>query len=128
VSVGQYGPRGPAQPFLVRSQPYFRTDNGSWGPISALPVPAGANGAVLTDVKCPSAGSCMAVGAATHNGVPIAPLAYLLQHGVWTMQQPPTSHPSQHPYLNTVSCPTITSCVAVGLYSSASGSFIERLG
>jgi hypothetical protein len=128
VTVGQYGRPGRAYPFLVRSHPFVRTYNRTWGPLRALPVPAGATGAVLTDVECPKLGSCVAVGAATHLGVPIAPIAYRLQNGVWTMQHPPTSHPSKHPYLNAVSCPTTTSCVAVGLYSSTDGSFIERLG
>jgi hypothetical protein len=128
VVVGQYGHPGPEYPFLVRSHPFVRTYKGAWGPLHGLPVPAGATGAVLTDVKCPKLGSCVAVGAATRYGVPIAPLSYRLAHGAWIMQHPPTSDPSKHPYLNAVSCPTLSSCVAVGVYDSDSGSFIERLG
>jgi hypothetical protein len=128
VAVGQYGLPGAAFPFLALAHPFVRAYNGSWGPIRLLPIPAGATGATLTDVKCPQPGICIAVGAATHYGMGIRPLVYRLSHGRWRMQATPSPFPSQHPYLNALSCPTSSTCVAVGLYSTVSGSFVERYG
>lgn len=127
-AVGQYGQHGPTFPFLRLARPFAIHYTGSWHKIVSLPIPAGTGttGAVLTDVKCPQRGSCIAVGAATHYGVPIRPLVYHLSHGRWRIQAAPSPFPPQHPYLNALSCPTPNMCVAIGLYSTVSGSFVER--
>ena len=85
--------------------------------------------ASLTSVSCPSAGDCVAVGSYLISSSFSLPLVETLSDNVWhssLLPLPPdaiesglTSGPSDPvPLLESVSCTSMTSCVAVGYYSS----------
>jgi hypothetical protein len=130
VLVGGYRLPSTAYPYLLPSHPFVQTFDGTaWGAAQTLPVPAGAGGAVLNGVSCAAKGSCVAVGATTTtNGQPRHPLVERLVNGHWRTQPAPTVHAAHHPYLNAVSCRKVNACVAVGLYTATSGSFVEQYG
>jgi len=90
-----------------------RRVGGSWT-IEATPDPLGPNGSVLSDVSCPPAGSCMAVGRSidvngygrlqsqTWNGAAWTPVDIVTPDGT-------------EPHFSGVSCATTASCIAVGI-------------
>lgn len=112
--------------------------SGSWTAAEApLPADAPSNAsAVLQGVTCGSAGSCVAVG---YEAVPNVPgqtaLIETLNGTTWTASMPPL--PSQLAQvgvystdLNSVTCASATSCVAVGQYeddNSNIGALIDTL-
>lgn len=91
--------------------------HGTAAGFETLPTPEGGYDPVLEGVSCSSTTSCTAVGSYTES----AQLAALVVHwnGTrWSLQSAPTSDG----YFVSVSCPSISSCVAVGnSYSYPSG-------
>lgn len=81
--------------------------------------------ASLTDVSCPKAGSCVAVGydkASGASGDVFQGLVETLSGGTWTPTAvPDVSSAKGVAMLSAVSCPAPGSCVAVGFFSSATG-------
>jgi hypothetical protein len=105
--------------------------NGStWTPMT-LPEPPGSyNDGVLEAVSCVSATNCTAVGS---YGTPASsalglPLAEHWNGSTWKVQYPPAPAGSGDSTLYGVSCPTATSCTAVGSWQTGQGyaAFIER--
>ncbi len=89
---------------------------GTWSLMTA--ADAMVSDVSANDVSCPSASSCVAVGtlvdpAGTHE-VFIEDLA----NGTWSMVPGPGPSPTTNS-LGGVSCPSATSCVAVGFYATA---------
>ena len=88
------------------------------------PLPADAYGgskqhAWLSDVACPAAGSCVAVGFYTVSAA-YKPLIETLANGTWTVSGDVAG--ARVSGLSGVACPAQGSCVAVGNYSTGGGS------
>ncbi len=80
--------------------------------IQPSPVPAGATDSVLSGVSCAAEGICMAVGD-QGNLVHPATLAEFYDGHRWVILRTPNATGSQNVLLG-VSCPRVTSCIAVG--------------
>jgi hypothetical protein len=97
-------------------------DGQSWSESNA-PLPATGIDADLYGVSCAGANACTAVGEWQGSSMPInspqQPLAERWDGTQWTVQPIPNVA-SFTPYLSAVSCPSSTSCIAVG--STVNGS------
>jgi hypothetical protein len=91
-------------------------DGSSW---SALPVPAPGSPSALQGVSCASPTSCKAVGwsSSATAGLPSALLESWDGIG-WSVVATPAPPASVDSWLNSVTCGSPTSCVAVGSYST----------
>jgi hypothetical protein len=94
--------------------------NGTSWKIQPSPSPAGATSSILLGVSCASAGACVAVGD-YHNGSgqPIA-FAETWNGSAWVVQAA-NPNGALESYLLGISCPSATSCTAVGTYVDSSG-------
>jgi concanavalin A-like lectin/glucanase superfamily protein len=95
--------------------------NGTKWEIELSPVPEQST-SYLYGVSCVSATWCEAVGYATTNGLP-APMAEHWDGSKWEIQPTPTLEGMKATVLTTVSCPTATSCEAMGIYENSAGQF-----
>jgi hypothetical protein len=108
--------------------------HGHWIP-SEAPVHARHQAVSLTGVSCVTAGTCVAVGYYDHDNNKISDgLIENLSHGTWTPVKAPlpadTVTGSQFAILQSVACPAVGTCVAVGNYrgqDSAAPGLIETL-
>jgi hypothetical protein len=80
----------------------------------------------LGGVSCTSASACTAVGSYYNRGGEQVTLAERWNRSSWTVQStpnPPARPPlvGNAPTLNTVSCPSVTTCTAIGSYYRGSG-------
>ncbi|HET7014223.1 MAG TPA: hypothetical protein VFI65_09945 [Streptosporangiaceae bacterium] len=91
-------------------------DGTSWNP-QTMPKPKLTN---LSDVSCVTATACIAVGNLSTGGGNQAPLAEGWNGIGWTIQKTPAPAGTSRDFLLGVSCPTKTSCFAVGLSSHGS--------
>lgn len=99
-------------------------DGGTWRQMAS--PDEGSGGDALTGVSCPTADTCVAVGTyraapfgeAASSAPPVAPLIEALTAGRWAVVPGPPAPPGSS--LAAVSCPSPTSCTAVG--SSTKGS------
>ncbi|TMB91861.1 MAG: hypothetical protein E6J45_04350 [Chloroflexi bacterium] len=94
--------------------------NGSKWSIQPSPNPSGATATMLTDVACPSTTSCTSVGNAVNSASVLVPLAERWNGTSWTVQATPTPAGAVATVLSGVSCPSTTSCTAVGAYANSS--------
>ena len=105
------------------TQPFFvaRWQAGTWT-LQNVPDPSGGLGFYPASLSCSSADQCALIGYyfdASGNGVIAADLS---TPSGWTAENIPITVPSgDSPGLNGVSCPSATSCTAVGVDSTASG-------
>jgi hypothetical protein len=128
VAVGRYEDAATDQPqAMVVSE-----TNGTWGAASELTLPPGAStsrsplGAELNSVACTSAGSCVAVGNYQAEAGPQELMVATETSGVWA----PASEllpalpdvVDEGARLNSVTCTSPGNCVAVGGYTTSSGS------
>ncbi|HEY4990616.1 MAG TPA: hypothetical protein VII33_00865, partial [Nakamurella sp.] len=98
------------------AHPFIERLSGTAWSGTVLGVPAGASSAWLTAVSCPAATNCTAVGyysraadSTTH------PLAERLSGTTWTANTTiPEPAGGVRTVLNSVTCPTATTCIAVG--------------
>ncbi|HEX6489408.1 MAG TPA: fibronectin type III domain-containing protein [Candidatus Dormibacteraeota bacterium] len=82
----------------------------SWLPV---PLPAGTGGSFLDGVSCTTPAACTAVG--WDNGNPAAALAERWDGSAWSVQTTPNVASTDNgAALRAVSCPTASSCLAVG--------------
>jgi hypothetical protein len=95
-----------------------RWDGTSWS-IVASPNPSGAEFVLLAGVSCASATSCSDVGAYL-GGSGIHTLVERWDGTSWSVVASPDPSGDTSPFLNGVSCPSTTSCYAVGEYSATS--------
>jgi hypothetical protein len=90
---------------------------------SQAPVPPGGNSPELLSVSCSQPTRCVAVGDYTDKSGRGQGLLLTRSGGSWAAAKAPlpatASDPS--PFLNGVSCPSATACVAVGQYRDTSG-------
>jgi hypothetical protein len=107
-------------------------DGSKWS-IVASPVPKGTTDVQIIAVSCSSASDCFAVGdySTTSISTPLFSLEPLVEHwnGTrWSIVTVPSPAGTLEATLNGVSCPSATSCFAVGDYASRStaGTLTER--
>jgi hypothetical protein len=129
VAVGSYESAAPAV------LPVVATDvGGTWGPATpiVLPVDAGPDQlARLTSVACPAVGACVAVGTYVDTRGVTRLLAATETAGTWGAATPLALPPGAGDVPRTpgtvglagVACTAIGSCVAVGDFLDAAGSF-----
>lgn len=101
--------------------------NWAAGQAVTLPSDAGTNPDVsLAAVSCGAVGSCTAVGEYYDTNVSQQGLLVDESSGAWAAgakaSLPAGANATPHAYLDSVSCPTAGSCVAVGGYTDSSGS------
>ena len=96
-------------------------------------IPAGTTNVALTNLSCPTARSCTAVGFRADRRIPSQPLIERWDGRRWRLEAspaPPHSTRQGGTSLSSVSCATATQCVAVGGYLNQSGDlhgwFIEQ--
>jgi hypothetical protein len=96
--------------------------NGRTWAVQNTPNPPGATFSSLDGVSCASAGNCIAVGG-SGGASPEAPLAEHWNGRTWAIQPAPAP-PAAGLFssLAGVSCPSATTCTAVGIYATATGS------
>ena len=130
----------------VGTSAWADTLSGTTWTSAELPVPgnatvdnynaAGNGSPLLYGVDCPTASSCMAVGAVRvpqgTTGNPYQGLAETLVGGTWTADevvQPSNADLTSSASLKGVSCAsTVTTCTAVGQYAHVSGSYGVEYG
>lgn len=113
-AVGDYSTTAGQQPLIQRW-------NGTAWSLQSFPLPT-TNGSYLTDIDCASASSCVAVGFFFDTPTTGQAAWALHWNGTsWSQQSP--EHPGvSNPFLG-VSCPSATSCVAVGTFLEAGSAF-----
>ncbi len=90
----------------------------SWALISA---PSPAKGSVLNGLSCSANNACTAVGSSLQADGTLNALAMRWNGSNWLVQAAPAHANSVDNSLAAVSCPSATSCTAVGHYTTASG-------
>jgi hypothetical protein len=96
--------------------------NGAEGwSVSSVPLPAGAGEAGLEGVSCSSSTECTAVGLSVDGSGAELPYAELWSAGAWTELELPAVPGAANAILESVSCPSAESCVAVGFSESSAG-------
>ena len=113
VGVGSFATTAGAQAGLVET---LSADG--WA-ASALPVPGPTPGASLTALSCPPEGACVAVGNALEANGAQVPIAETQTAAGWASALLPLPAHSvdsgdAQPVVQGLSCPSATSCVAVG--------------
>jgi hypothetical protein len=106
------------------STPQFFAErwNGQRWTVEHMATPRDQSNFTLTDISCPAARSCVAVG---NTGGRARPLAERWNGRRWQIQSPPSVGKTNNTgILSSVSCATTTTCVAVGNYGR--GWLIER--
>lgn len=119
VAIGSYSPSWNRSRLLAETYA-----GGRWS-ISAPPTPQGARSSELNAISCPTPTECVAVGAAFGHARPgvaparVRPLAELWSGHGWSVQPIPAPSPERSS-LSGVSCPSPSSCTAVGASSGRS--------
>jgi hypothetical protein len=93
---------------------------GRWR-VLPTPNPAGARSSFLNEVSCRSAARCVGVGASTSKAHGTVALAQAWNGRRWRLTHPVSPAGALFSELLDVSCQTSSGCMAVGLYSNASG-------
>ena len=101
--------------------------NGSVWTFSTPPVPAGTNHAVLLGISCPTATSCAAVGVLlpSHSASEV-PLVDTWNGHSWSLGSPAIPAGTSYSGLRSVSCPTVTSCTAIGFAERGNQTLVEQ--
>jgi antitoxin (DNA-binding transcriptional repressor) of toxin-antitoxin stability system len=89
--------------------------------VQSTPNPAGAKASSLSGVSCSSGSACTAVGTYTNSSGTQLTLAERWNGSEWSIQSTPNPAGFKSASLSGVSCPTSTSCTAVGTYTNSSG-------
>jgi hypothetical protein len=108
----------------ANSKPFAETWNGSAWSLGSASNPSGATSAVLEGVSCSSSTFCMATGSFHESGGLEKTLAERWNGSAWSVLSSPNPGEAEFGFglliLNAVSCPSSTSCNAVGSYLSKS--------
>lgn len=97
--------------------------NGTNWSLLTTPTPTGSVDTDLVSVSCPAENSCTAVGGYNNDEGIFTGEAYA-EHwngSVWAIQATPNPGSGVYSGLNSVSCPTVSSCVAVGYWDQGLG-------
>ena len=109
------------------TEPLLEHWNGSTWTQETPPNPGGPTAAShLSGISCASASTCMANGWSSPAGAE-EPFAEHLAGGVWSAELPPEPAAARFGFLDGVSCPTETSCVASGAYVNRATHTTETL-
>jgi hypothetical protein len=103
--------------------PLTESWNGTSWAINSMPAPSGGN-SVIDYVSCPSTTDCTAVGYHESKPPQTVTLAEHWNGTSWAIEPTPDPPVTDSDSLNSVSCPSTTSCTAVGY----SGSLARRSG
>lgn len=120
IAVGQYvDSSGLLQPLLL-------TRSGTSWTATRAALPANSQGGTLSSVACESATACIAVGTYTSASGANNGLLLSGSGGSWTTTTAPLPANANSDYqgvtLDSVTCPSTTSCAASGNYTTSSGS------
>lgn len=121
VSCTAVGSSGPGNPILQRALAEH-WDGSAWSVVH-VPTPDGKS--TLRGVRCLSVRLCISVGEATTAGSPSA-LVESWDGTSWSAVSAPQPHGSAESWLDSLSCSSPTSCMAVGAYST-SGDFDDPI-
>lgn len=88
--------------------------NGATWSVQGPPAPKGATRNILTSISCPAKTSCFAVGVTTSKSGQQRTLAERWNGRSWSITPTPNPAGGQEIELDSVSCPSASSCVAVG--------------
>ncbi|MGC2373702.1 MAG: hypothetical protein WA484_07490 [Solirubrobacteraceae bacterium] len=97
--------------------------NGTNWSLLTTPTPTGSVDTDLVSVSCPAENNCTAVGGYNNDEGIFTGEAYA-EHwngSVWAIQATPNPGSGVYSGLNSVSCPTVSSCVAVGYWDQGLG-------
>jgi hypothetical protein len=97
-----------------------RWNGASWS-IQRTANPTGALDSFLAGVSCASATVCTAVGDSTNDASATAPLAERWNGASWSIQRTPKPTGATFSKLVGVSCPSATTCIAVGSFINHAG-------
>ena len=113
--------------FFVTKSLVERWNGTTWTRVTN-PNPAGASFTILNGVSCPTTTSCFAVGSSTDSSSANNSLAELWNGTTWSTIPSPNPAGGTETSFNGASCPTTTSCFAVGSFldsSSVTVSLVE---
>lgn len=96
------------------SAPAAERWNGAGWTLQKPPAPKGAARSFLFSISCPAKASCFAVGLRTNFSGQQRTLAEHWNGKTWQITPTPNPSGQQEIELNSVSCPSVSSCVAVG--------------
>jgi hypothetical protein len=124
--AGAEGPTGASSVLHLEADVILPVANGGGGwsvATAALPPDAlDLSSANLTGMSCDPGGSCHAVGQYGTTAGAQHGLIETLSNGTWSAQSAPVpATGSNYVVLNSVSCPSAASCVAVGIYDDSQG-------
>jgi hypothetical protein len=100
------------------NQPMSQVWDGSSWTMQSTPTFSATEDNFVEGLSCVSASMCVAVGAHSVNGGNYKTMIQLWDGNSWSMQASPSSSPNENNYLWSVSCVSVSSCVAVGQYYS----------
>ena len=118
TAVGSFGNTAGREVVLAE-----RLDGARWS-IQSVPSPAGATNSALKDVSCSSTSACTAVGDVLNPDAVDVTLAERWDGTAWTIQPSANSLFATYSRLVGVSCPSISSCDAVGFFENGAGHFV----
>jgi hypothetical protein len=111
IAVGDNVSAGKIRPLAER------WDGNSWK-VLATPTPAGTVRSFLTSVSCPTIKACLAVGFEVRSSGAELSLTERWNGTTWRLLASPSPSP-KNSALNSVSCPSASTCVAVGATTSS---------
>lgn len=100
--------------------------NGTRWSIMPTPNVTGAQASILSAVSCPASGHCTAVGYYVTSAI-TGTLAQTWNGHAWSIGKTPNPAGSTNTTLSAVSCPAVSTCVAVGGYVAASSPAIAEV-
>lgn len=110
VAVGSYTNR------LSAAVPLTEFWNGTAWSVHRSPHPAGTTSSSLSAVSCADASACMATGSYLNTDSVGIPLTEWWNGAAWAVITAPVPDGAQGSYLDGVSCPSSSTCTAVGSY------------
>jgi hypothetical protein len=109
------------------TKPFAQGWNGTSWTNESVPVPTGTVSSRFFGVSCSSGTACTAVGTYRGHSGDVIALAERWNGRAWTIQSTPSPGSSIHVQLSAVSCPSATSCTAVGWYFHPDNSDVPSL-
>ena len=101
--------------------------NGTEWTIQKTPNPSGARASRLFGISCSSSSTCVAVGSYDSSSGEELTLAETWNGTEWTIHNPRNPAEAEIRELTGVSCPSTTSCIAVGRYSNPKTGYLVAL-
>lgn len=113
---------------IAKPRAFSETWNGTSWRIQSMPAPNSGSLTDAHDLTCPSKTDCFTAGYAQANqGAPYTralPLIYRWNGTRWTITKLPATVTNHVHVLSDMTCPSMTSCVAVGFDHNAAGTYV----